>query len=70
MTIHRDGWDGPITFECDGCGAILETRIENFHEALREAKDFNWRVSKVGPEWIHICSHECLLEARRKARSE
>ena len=66
MTIHRDGWNGPITFECDGCGDLLETGLEDFHEALREAKSLNWKAVRITLEWIHVCSIECLREARKQ----
>lgn len=57
MTISRERFNGPITFECDAgrCAEVCETHCENFPGALAKAKGRGWAVYKVGEEWRHNC---------------
>lgn len=51
--IDRSG--GEITFHCDECADFIETEETNFNEALAIMKREGWKVSKIGPEWVHKC---------------
>jgi len=65
MTIHRDGYNGPIDFECDECGEILETGDDDFKTALAMAKDDNgWIIRKIGEVWHHFCGRGCYQDIR------
>lgn len=57
MTISRDGYEGPITFICDGehCGEVEETRTRHFNQALDHIKSLGWKVVKDCGEWFHLC---------------
>lgn len=54
--IERDGYDGPITFCCDECGELDDTRCADFASALAKARSHGWRVRKAGDEWQHFCA--------------
>jgi Fe2+ or Zn2+ uptake regulation protein len=55
MSIERDGFDGPISFCCDNCGEVEETRCAEFSGALAKSQAHGWRAAKVGDEWEHTC---------------
>lgn len=57
MSLHRD--HGEISFECDYCGTVEETGTSDFGEAIRNIKEAEWVIRKVGREWKHFCSEEC-----------
>lgn len=54
--IHRD--HNLIEFECDDCGAVLETETTEWNEALRRLKNAGWVSRKNGDQWEHFCE-EC-----------
>lgn len=58
MSIERAGYDGPITFVCDACGEIDETRCTQFPGALAKFKSHGGKVVKIDEEWEHYC-REC-----------
>jgi hypothetical protein len=55
MGIDRDGFNGPITFCCDSCGDLDETRCAEFSGALAKVKSHGWVARKVGDDWLHYC---------------
>lgn len=55
MTIERDGYDGPITFCCDECGELDDTRCAEFSGAMAKVKSHGWKARKVGEDWQHYC---------------
>jgi len=63
--IHRDGYDGPITFECDSCGGSIDTECEEFSDAMSMMKEEGWSVRKVGGDWVHLCSFDCQKKVTR-----
>ena len=63
MGIDRDYFNGPITFCCDECGDLLETRASIFEGALAKAKSRGWTAYKSGNDWNHSCS-DCNKAAR------
>ena len=52
--IERDR-DREISFVCDTCGTIHESRTDNFSEAFSLAKLEGWRAFQVAGEWAHAC---------------
>lgn len=55
MSLERDGYNGPITFCCDECGEVEETRCSDFASAMLKVKSHGWRARKVGDDWQHFC---------------
>lgn len=56
MSIDRDGYNGPISFCCDDCGEVEETRCAEFSGALAKAKSHGWKAYKdKNDEWQHAC---------------
>lgn len=58
MSIERNRWgfDGEITFECDGCGEELHTETAAFETALQTLKAERWRAKKENNnDWAHYC---------------
>lgn len=55
MALERDGYNGPITFCCDECGEIEETRCAEFSGALAKIKAHGWKARKDGDDWQHYC---------------
>jgi hypothetical protein len=69
--IHRDGYNGPITFECDACEeAQLDTGHDDFKEALAALRHEGWTVRKIGQDWFHFCSFECQKQTTRENKPE
>jgi hypothetical protein len=64
MTIHRKKYDGPIDFECDECGEVLETGDDEFKTALEMAKDEGWYIRNLNGEWHHFCGRGCYQDFR------
>lgn len=61
MSIEREGgFDGEITFLCDGdrCNEIHETRTADFQAALADMKSAGWKVRRIAGEWMHFCQDE------------
>jgi hypothetical protein len=53
-----DRQHGDVVFECDECGATLETEQADFQSAWNMAKREGWRTRKIGEDWVHKCP-EC-----------
>lgn len=66
--IHRQGYDGPITFECDECGREMETGFHNLPEALNSVRGYGWTAKKIEDNWYHTCSFECQKKLTRENR--
>ena len=62
MSIERDGYNGPISFCCDNCGEVEETRCAEFSGALAKSRAHGWTARKVGDEWEHACA-DCSRRA-------
>lgn len=63
MSIDRDGFNGPITFCCDDCGDVDETRCSDFASALAKSRSHGWKALKVEDEWEHRCP-DCARAAQ------
>lgn len=50
-----DRQHGEFVVECDACGATLETETKDFDEARACMQRNEWRVRKIGRDWIHGC---------------
>lgn len=50
-----DRQHGAIIFECDGCGAVLETEKSDFNEAMSAMREAEWKPEKAGAGWEHYC---------------
>lgn len=55
MSLERPFFGGPITFACDECGEVDETRCREFDGALAKVKSHGWVARKEGEEWLHLC---------------
>lgn len=66
--IHRDGYNGPITFECDVCNNDLDTECDDFQDAINLLKEEGWVTRKINNEWFHLCSFDCQKQATRENR--
>lgn len=53
MTILRD--EAIFAVECDSCGECRDLDAETFAEAVAELKFDEWRISKPGGVWHHMC---------------
>jgi Fe2+ or Zn2+ uptake regulation protein len=62
MAIERDGYNGPISYCCDNCGDIEETRCAEFSGAHAKVKAHGWRTFKAADEWQHHCP-DCARKA-------
>ena len=60
MSLERDGYNGPITFCCDECGELEETRCAEFSGAMAKVKAHGWKARKVDDDWQHFCK-DCAL---------
>lgn len=65
MTIDREYFNGPISFQCDAkrCTETDETHCTDFPSALAKMKSHGWATRQLRGEWIHICP--ICLEAER-----
>ena len=65
--IHRDGYKGPVTFECDVCGNTLDTGEEDFRDAINALKEeAGWTLKKIKDDWLHLCSFDCTKQINRE----
>jgi Fe2+ or Zn2+ uptake regulation protein len=55
MSLERDGYNGPITFCCDECGEVEQTRCTEFSGAMAKVRAHGWKARKVGEDWNHYC---------------
>ncbi len=62
MAVERDTKSREICFVCDACGSLHDTNTDNWNEALAEIKEEGWKIRKIGEDWVHCCSRECLRE--------
>ena len=46
---------GIIFVECDSCDAVLDTDTKDFDEAREVMQREEWKVRKIGSEWLHGC---------------
>lgn len=46
---------GIIMVECDSCDAVLDTQTKDFSEARQIMQTEEWKVRKIGSDWIHGC---------------
>lgn len=47
--------NGVFVVECDTCGATLDTETKDFDEARACMQREEWKVRKIGRDWIHGC---------------
>ncbi len=52
--LNRQG-GGDITWECNGCDALLETNTSHFRAALFILKRERWWAVQDGSKWYHYC---------------
>lgn len=50
-----DRQNGMLVVECDSCDATLETETRDFDEARAVMRREQWKVRKIGSDWIHGC---------------
>jgi hypothetical protein len=55
MSLQREYYDGPISFQCDNCNEIEETHCMNFNGALAKIKSHGWVVRLLKEQWHHYC---------------
>jgi hypothetical protein len=60
VSLERDGYNGPITFCCDECGEIEETRCAEFSGAMAKVKAHGWRArsATTGTTIARTARHE------------
>jgi hypothetical protein len=60
MTITREGRGGTIVFQCDAkrCAQVCDTQLDDFGDALMEARDKGWQIRKEAGWWKHYCPDE------------
>ena len=46
---------GIIYVECDSCNEVLDTETRDFDEARACMQRADWKVRKIGRDWIHGC---------------
>ena len=46
---------GIIIVECDSCDAVLDTETKDFDEAREVMRQQEWKVRKIGKDWLHGC---------------
>lgn len=63
MTISRTR-ERNIYFECDAkrCANVCDTQLDDFAEALEEAKEQGWSIRKEGNDWKHYCPDETAAD--------
>ena len=59
-----DRQHGLILFECNVCGAVLETEERDFNEAKLIQDREGWKARKIGTDWCHSCS-KCGVPGER-----
>lgn len=55
MSIECTFYGAPITFSCDDCGEVEETRCTDFGGAMAKFKSHGWVARKKGDQWEHYC---------------
>jgi hypothetical protein len=60
---------GKIQFECDACGASLDTETSDFTEARRILRDRDWRTQQIGSDWVHTCDGCAVSKPARDDRA-
>lgn len=50
-----DRQKGVLIVECDACGDVLDTETKDFDEARACMQREDWKVRKIGRDWIHGC---------------
>lgn len=55
---------GLYTPVCDGCGEALDECC-TFEGAIEEAKANDWKITKDGDLWLHICP-DCVAEINKE----
>lgn len=55
MTVQREY--GEIIFECDECGALLDTHTKDWQESKSVLERDNWSYARDDDtnEWLHFC---------------
>ncbi len=53
MTLRKKHGDYIMT--CDQCGDEFLSGMEDWHDALQEAKDEGYAVRQEDGEWVHYC---------------
>jgi hypothetical protein len=58
--ITREGRERNIVFQCDAkrCAQVCDTQLDDFDDALTEARDKGWQIRREGGEWKHYCPDE------------
>jgi hypothetical protein len=51
-----DRQHGDIVWECDACGAALETETSDFDSARNLLRREGWKIRKQGDEWMYFLS--------------
>lgn len=46
---------GKLIVECDSCPEVLDTETADFEECRAIMRREEWKVRKIGSEWIHGC---------------
>lgn len=46
---------GNIIVECDSCPEVLLTHVPEFEDARKVMQRNNWKVRRIGKDWIHGC---------------
>ena len=62
MIERERGYAGDFSFVCDVCDAHQDTYTDDFREAVERIKSKGWKIKKIGDEWIHYCSVECMKD--------
>jgi hypothetical protein len=49
-----------IVFHCDAkrCAETIDTELDDFSDAVEEAKSKGWTMRQAGGEWKHYCPEE------------
>jgi hypothetical protein len=50
-----DRQKGNVVFQCDECGAVLDTNTSDFASARNLLKRERWVTEKDGDVWEHFC---------------
>lgn len=67
MTIQKEP-PGLWFLTCDKCQERVELETDpddDFIEAVKEARELDWRSERVDNEWLNICP-DCQEEAKQK----
>jgi hypothetical protein len=53
MALDRE--TGTIVFRCDYCDTVIDTKTNDYGEAMNQFMAAGWRSRKVGAVWKHAC---------------